>query len=224
MKESTNLRSNFFKNLFEYIKTNYKYFLSFVLAVFIIFSGYQYFSYYQKNNILKNSVSYFNSKTIVPNKEYYEIIKTLSQNDDFYAVISQLEMIEFLFVEKKIEDANKMYSDLLNKNDLNEIYKAAIASHASYKNLNVIYDQSNLNLKSNINEFLEYINDDLDGYIGIKLEIKYLLAVYEQDINSVSTKNDVKTQELYKLIQESENVSSKIKERVNKIHEFQIYK
>ena len=79
-------------------------------------------------------------------------------------------------------------------------------------------------MKDTVSEFITYIDDDLDSYKGIKLEIRYLLLVSEQDINNVSPINDVKTNELYQLIQETENLSSKIKERVKKIHEFQIYK
>ena len=81
-----------------------------------------------------------------------------------------------------------------------------------------------MNLVSTINNFINYINDSLNSYKGIKLELKYLLAIAEQDHNYISQQNNLNTNDLYKLIMESTDISSSIKERVNKIHEFQIYK
>ena len=81
-----------------------------------------------------------------------------------------------------------------------------------------------MNLVSTINNFINYINDSLNSYKGIKLELKYLLAIAEQDQNTISQQNNLNTNDLYKLIMESTDISSSIKERVNKIHEFQIYK
>ena len=75
-----------------------------------------------------------------------------------------------------------------------------------------------------INNFINYINDNLVSYKGIKLELKYLLATAEEDQNNFSPQSDSNTKDLYKLIMESKDISSSIKERVNKIHEFQIYK
>ena len=42
--------------------------------------------------------------------------------------------------------------------------------------------------------------------------------------NNILQQNNSNTNDLYKLIMESTDISSSIKERVNKIHEFQIYK
>ena len=81
-----------------------------------------------------------------------------------------------------------------------------------------------MNLSSSINNFINYINDNLNSYKGIKLELKYLLAIAQQDQNNISQQNNLNTNNLYKLIMESKDISSSIKERVNKIHEFQIYK
>ena len=120
--------------------------------------------------------------------------------------------------------AEKLYLKLLNDKNLQPVYIAAIASHASYIFLNVQFDNSNMNLVSNINNFINYINDNLNSYKGIKLELKYLLAIAEQDQNNISQQNNSNTSNLYKLIMESKDISSSIKERVNKIHEFQIYK
>ena len=224
MSELSNSRINFIRRIFNYIKTNFKYFLGFLIIIFIFFVGYQYYSFYQKKNVLQNSISYFNSKALEPNKEYYQIINELSNNNDFYSIITKLEMISYLFIEKKYDEANELYFNLLKQKNLNNIYKASIAAHAAYNNLNIMYDTSNLNMNSTINEFIDFIDDDLEGYKGIKLELKYLLAVSEQDINEISSSNDTATNEMYELIQNSANISSTIKERVKSIHEYQKYK
>ena len=224
MSELSNSRINFIRRIFNYIKTNFKYFLGFLIIIFIFFVGYQYYSFYQKKNVLQNSISYFNSKALEPNKEYYQIINELSNNNDFYSIITKLEMISYLFIEKKYDEANELYFNLLKQKNLNNIYKASIAAHAAYNNLNIMYDTSNLNMNSTINEFIDFIDDDLEGYKGIKLELKYLLAVSEQDINEISSSNDTTTNEMYELIQNSANISSTIKERVKSIHEYQKYK
>ena len=224
MIENSNVRVNVINKFYSYIKEKYKFVLGFIIAIFLIFVIYQYYSFYLKNNILKNSISYFNSNELEPNEDYFELIKKLSENKDFYSIISSFEIINIYIKDKRYDEANELYFELLKQKDLDKIYKAAIAAHASYNNLNVIFETSNLKLKGNIDEFIKNIDDDLEAYKGIKLEIKYLLSVSEQDINNISPKNDVKTNELYNLIQEAENVSSKIKERVKKIHEFQIYK
>ena len=51
------------------------------------------------------------------------------------------------------------------------------------------------------------------------ISLKEKSSYVESDI-----KNDIETIEIYKSIMESDDISSSIKERVNKIHEFQIYK
>jgi len=224
MNESKNTSINFINKIITYTKTNYKLFLSFIITSFLILVGYQYFSFYQKNDIHNNSITYFDSKKLQPNDDYYAIIKKLSQDKDFYSIAASLELINFYFNDKRYDEANELYLNLINEKDLTNVYIASIAAHASYNNLNVVFENSNLNLQSDINEFIEYIDSDLEAYKGIKLELRYLLSVSKQDINNISANNDKKTNELYKLIQETENVSSKIRERVSKIHEFQKYK
>ena len=74
-----------------------------------------------------------------------------------------------------------------------------------------------------INNFLTYIDTNISSYLGFKLEILYLLSVIKQDMNDDLLIND-ETQNLYKQIQENDKISTSLKERVNKIHEYQKYK
>ena len=151
-------------------------------------------------------------------------MEKLYSNKDFYSVVSTLENININIENNNFFLAEELYLKLLDDNNLKPVYIAAIASPASYTFLNALFDNSNMNLVSTINNFINYINDSLNSYKGIKLELKYLLAIAEQDQNNISQQNNLNTNDLYKLIMESTDISSSIKERVNKIHEFQIYK
>ena len=138
--------------------------------------------------------------------------------------MSFLEIININIKENELILAEKNYFELINNRKLNSTYKSAISTHASYNFINLLFETSNLNLIPKINLFIENINDDLENYRGIKLELKYLLAVAQQDINNIAPNQDEKTISLYNEIIQSKVTSSSIKERIKKIHEFQYYK
>ena len=58
----------------------------------------------------------------------------------------------------------------------------------------------------------------------IKKELEYLLIVSEIDLNKSEYNNNSKVLDKYNEIFNSSLVSASIKERVKKIHEFQLYK
>ena len=224
MNNTTTTKNNYFVFFTRFIKSNYKIIIGVLIVIFILFLSYQYYSYINMKNIHKNSITYFDAKDLDHNHDFYKLMEKLYSNKDFYSVVSTLEIININIENKNFSLAEKLYLKLLNDKSLQPVYIAAIASHASYTFLNVQFDNSNMNLVSKINNFIDYINDNLNSYKGIKLELKYLLAITEQDQNNNSQQNNSNTIDLYKLIIESKDISSSIKERVNKIHEFQIYK
>ena len=212
---------NFFKKL---VKENYKLISILLILIFIFFISYQYYLYKEIKNIHQNSIVYFNAKDLKSDDDFYIIMEELSSNKDFYSIISSLELVKINLNNNNFELVEELYLDLLKNNILNLSYQSAIATHASYNFINIIYLNNNLNYKNLVEKFISYIDDNLDSYKGIKMELNYLLNVANQDINNISLKDDLKTLELYKSIMESEIVSSSIKERVNQIHEFQLYK
>ena len=224
MNKTTTPQNNYFVLFTRYIKSNYKIISGALIVIFVLFLSYQYYSYIIIKNIHKNSITYFHAKDLEHDHDFYNLMEKLYLNKDFYSVVSTLEIININIENNNFSLAEKLYLKLLNDKNLQPVYIAAIASHASYTFLNVQFDNSNMNLVSNINNFIDYINDSLNSYKGIKLELKYLLAITEQDHNYSSQQNNLNTTDLYKLIMESKDISSSIKERVNKIHEFQIYK
>ncbi len=220
----TTPQKNYFVLFSKYIKSNYKIIIGSLIVIFILFLSYQYYSYITIKNIHKNSITYFDAKDLEPNNDFYKLMEKLYLNKDFYSVVSTLEIININIENNNFSLAEELYLKLLDDNNLKPVYIAAIASHASYTFLNVLFDNSNMNLVSTINNFINYINDSLNSYKGIKLELKYLLAIAEQDQYNISQQNNSNINDLYKSIMESKDISSSIKERVNKIHEFQIYK
>ena len=224
MNNTTTPQNNYFVLFTRYIRSNYKIISGSLIVIFILFLSYQYYSYISIQNIHKNSITYFDAKDLESNHDFYTLMEKLYSNKDFYSVVSTLENININIENNNFFVAEELYLKLLDDNNLKPVYIAAIASHASYTFLNVLFDNSNMNLVSTINNFINYINDSLNSYKGIKLELKYLLAIAEQDQNTISQQNNLNTNDLYKLIMESKDISSSIKERVNKIHEFQVYK
>ena len=214
----------FLDSLKKLIKENYKLIILVLSAFFVIFIFYQYYLYNEIKNINQNSIAYFNAKELKSDDDFYVIMKDLSGNKDFYSIISNLEMININLKNNNLKLAEEQYINLIENNKLNSSYISAIAVHGSYNYIDIIYETSNFNYIKLVQKFINYIDDNLDSYKGIKMELNYLLNITIQDINNISLKDDLKTLELYKSIMESEIISSSIKERVNKIHEFQLYK
>ena len=71
-----------------------------------------------------------------------------------------------------------------------------------------------------INDFKSYIDDEIDSYKGIKLELDYLTKILEAEKNSINYSSFDEVNDIFENIMNSDVVSSGIKERVNKIHEF----
>ena len=113
-----------------------------------------------------------------------------------------------------------MYLELINQNNLDSVYKSAIASKASYQLIAINLENLSLNYLNIINDFISYINDEEDSYKGIKLELMYLIKILEVEKNSIDYSSFYEVRDIYENIMSSDVVSSAIKERVNKIHEF----
>ena len=117
-----------------------------------------------------------------------------------------------------------MYLEVINQNNLDSVYKSAIASKASYQLIDINLENLSLNYINIINDFISYIDEETDSYKGIKLELEYLTKILEAEKNSIDYSSFDEVNDIYANIMNSDSVSSAIKERVNKIHEFYFYK
>ena len=210
------------------IKKNYKLYSIFFLLILILFIFYQYYIYNKYNHILKTSILYNNIqseeiKTEDIKSEIYINLNNLSKEKNFYGVLSTLEISKKNLELNNIEDAYNNYISLLNNKNLKNYYKGAIAIHGSYSLINKInLNLNNSNIVDKINNLLSYVDSSLNSYEGFKFEILYLILTFKQDINDAMKNND-EINKLYNQIQDNVNISSVIKARIKKIHEFQKY-
>tara|TARA_Y100000590_G_scaffold227606_1_gene256911 strand:- start:7967 stop:8668 length:702 start_codon:yes stop_codon:yes gene_type:complete len=223
MNNSTQIQTNFFLKTKKYIREKIKILLFFLISVFVIFLSFQFFSYYKINQIEKNSIIYYEAIDSENQKRIYELLDELSNKNDFYSILANLELIKLNVINNDYNSALEIYYSILQNKKLDKTYIAAISSIASYNFIEIQYNNSKFNFLKDIEQFISFIDDSLNNYKGIKLELKYLLAIAEIDHNKLSYKDFNQASDLYKLIMETENISSTIKERVNKIHEFQLY-
>ncbi|MBI04474.1 MAG: hypothetical protein CMI96_01495 [Pelagibacteraceae bacterium] len=222
--EDNSSTNNFFLNIKKTINNNLKLIVIILSVLFLLFLLLQTYNYFIKQSTLKNSISFYKAISIDREDESNKILSVLNNSNDFYAILSQLEIIDKNIKNKNYELVNELYKNLLNDNNLENIYKTAIASVAAYNFINIQLINPSTNYIDDINNYIEIIDDELLNYNGIKLELKFLKIITEVENNNIQYNNYNQAIELYDIIMSNENVSSIIKERVNKIHEYQLYK
>ena len=182
--------------------------------------SYQIYSFYISNKIQKNSISFFAAQNTDDTKVITDTITKLSDDNTFYGVLAKLELIELNLEQNNIQDSISMYLEVINQKNLDSIYKSAIASKASYQLIDINLENLSSNYLNVINNFISYIDEEADSYKGIKLELKYLIKILEVEKNSIDYSSFSEVNDIYANIMNSDAVSSAIKERINKIHEF----
>lgn len=224
MNNKTITKKNYLEQLTNILKQNLKNIVILLSIFFLLFLFFQIYSFYISNKIQKNSITFFTAQ----NNEDLDIITDtmakLSNENSFYGILSKLELININLKNNNYQKFISLYRDLLNDNNLDSVYKSAVASRASYQLIDLNFDDLSLDYFKTINDFISYINDELNSYKGIKLELFYLVKILELEKNSVEYNKSNQVIDMYNNIINSDNVSSSIKERVNKVHEFYTYK
>ena len=220
MNDNVVNKKSFITQVTEIIKTNIRNIIIFLSLCFLLFLSYQIYSFYISNKIQKNSISFFAAQNTDDANVINDTITNLSNDNTFYSVLAKLELIEVNLKKNNIQDSISMYLELINKNNLDSVYKSAIASKASYQLIDINLENLSSNYLNIINDFISNINDEVDSYKGIKLELKYLIKILEVEKNSIDYSSFNEISDIYENIMSSDVVSSAIKERVNKIHEF----
>ena len=220
MNENIANKKSFISKVAEIVKTNIRNIIILLSLCFVLFLSYQIYSFYISNKIQKNSISFFSAQNTDDTKVITDTITKLSDDNTFYGVLAKLELIELNLEQNNIQDSISMYLEVINQNDLDSIYKSAIASKASYQLIDINLENLSSNYLNVINNFISYIDDEVDSYKGIKLELNYLIKILEVEKNSIDYSSFNEISDIYENIMSSDVVSSAIKERVNKIHEF----
>ena len=213
-------KKSFLSQVIEIIKTNLRNIIILLSLCFVLFLAFQIYSFYISNKIQKNSISFFSAQNTDDKNVITDTITKLSDENTFYGVLAKLELIDLNLKQNNIQDSVSMYLEVINTNNLDAVYKSAIASKASYQLIDINLEDLSSDYLNIINDFIFYIDDETDSYKGVKLELQYLTKILEAEKNSINYSSFNEVNDIYENIMSSDVVSSAVKERVNKIHEF----
>ena len=213
-------KKSFLSQVTEIIKTNLRNIIILLSLCFVLFLAFQIYSFYISNKIQKNSISFFSAQNTDDKNVITDTITKLSDENTFYGVLAKLELIDLNLKQNNIQETVSMYLEVINTNNLDAVYKSAIASKASYQLIDINLEDLSSDYLNIINDFISYIDDETDSYKGIKIELRYLAKILEVEKSSIDYSSFNEVSDIYKNIMSSSVVSSAIKERVNKIHEF----
>ena len=217
-----NKNQNLFKKFQNFIFKNYIQLIISLVILLIIFIGFQTYNYFKIQDIKNSSINFFD--IIQDNPDDLSSLENLIDNDDIFSNLSKLKLIQKNIETNNFGYVNDLYKDLILSSDLNILYKSAIAAHASYTFINASYYKKSDIYLNDISIYIDNISDDLESYFSIKKELEYLLIITEIDLNKSQYKNNSNALDKYNEIFNSSSVSTSVKERVQKIHEFQLYK
>ncbi len=217
-----NKNKSLFKKVQSFIFTNYIQILISLVILLIIFIGYQTYNYFKIQDIKNSSISFFD--IIRENQDDLSNLNNLIDDDNIFSILSKLKLIQKNNENKNFSYSNELYKELIFSSKLDDLYKTSIAVNASYTMINASYEENTNNYLNDISIYINNIKDESEGYFSIKKELEYLLIVTEIDLNKSEYNNNSKVLDKYNEIFNSTLVSASIKERVKKIHEFQLYK
>ena len=213
--------SSLFKKIQNFIFTNYIQLIISLVILLTLFIGFQTYNYFKIQDIKNSSINFFD--IIQDDQNNVNSLENLIDNNNIFSILSKLKLTQQNNENKNFSYSNELYKELLASSNLDDLYKSAIAAKASYTMINASYEENTNNYLKEISSYINYISDELDGYFSIKKELEYILIVTEIDLNKSEYSNS-KALNKYNEIFNSSLVSASIKERVKKIHEFQLYK
>tara|TARA_B100001057_G_C22672505_1_gene880463 strand:- start:363 stop:1028 length:666 start_codon:yes stop_codon:yes gene_type:complete len=220
IKENKN--NTLFKKFQNIIFTNYRLILISLGILLFLFIGFQIYNYFKIQDIKNSSISFFD--IIQQEQNDLSNLENLIDDDNIFSILSKLKLIQKNIDNKNFGYVNDLYKEIIFSSDLDQLYKSAIAVNASYTFIDASYYKKSDIYLNDISIYIDNISDDLENYFSIKKELEYLLIVTEIDLNKSLYKNNSNALDKYNEIFNSSSVSTSIKERVQKIHEFQLYK
>ena len=217
-----NKDNNLFKKFRNFIFTNLRIIIIALLSVFILFIAYQSYNYFKVQEIKNSSISFFD--IIKESRNDLDDLEKIIDDNNIFSILSKLKLIQKNIENKNYGFVNALYKEILSSSDLDQLYKSAIAANASYSFIEASYYKKSDIYLNDISIYIDNISDDLESYFSIKKELEYLLIITEIDLNKSQYKSNSNALDKYNEIFNSTSVSTSVKERVQKIHEFQLYK
>ena len=205
---NTASKVNFFSKIQDLIKKNFRFIIYFTLVIILVIAGLQLYFFSKNNKILELSIAYNDSKYSDSQIDFIKNMSNISETKSFYGLLASLELINDKINKGIYDETYDDYLKLLNKKNIDNLYKNLIAVHGSYNLLDRVTNEK-------IVKLISYIDESFDSFIGYRLELLYLLSINNSNIN--------KTNSLFKQIIENDKISLSIKERVKKINEFEKY-
>ena len=219
MNNKSQLKNNYFKSTSTLIKNNLKKLIILFVIIFLIFLSFQVYSFYKINKINNLSISYFANKNLDDQQIQYSELIRISNEKGIYSILSKLELIKKNINRGDFDLSIELYDDILSSENLDNNYISLVAINGAYNFIDIVSKNKNENYISNINKFIALIDESLDNYIGNKSELLYLVSILSLNKDS-DYKNNQELLTLYDKLINNEKISSTIKERVKKVHEF----
>ena len=218
MEDNILNKKSFLTQLIIAVRSNTKNIIITISLCFIFFLFYQIYSLYLTNKIKNNSIVFFDNQNSINQN-----IIDLSNESGFYGILSKLDIIKKYIQDQNYEEAKGMYFDLLSNKKLDKTYKSAIASKAAFEFIDINFSNLSKNYLETVKTLISFIDNEVISYRGIKLELEYLVAILNIEINNLNYLNNNEAIDLFNDIMSSDLASSSTRERVNKIHEFFSY-
>ena len=222
MNKNNQTKNNFINVVSTFTKDNIKTLIISITVIFFIFLSYQGYSYYNINKLNNISISYFKNKEIDDELIALSELNSISNQSSFYSILSKLELINKYINKKEFDKSIELYNEILLSKDLDSNYVSIVAIKGAYQLIDIVIKNNNKNYINDINNFISLIDENLDNFIGSKNELLYLVSILSLNDDS-SYKNNSELLNLYENMMNNEKISSTIKERVKKIHEFYIF-
>jgi len=222
MNNKNQNKNTFYQSIYTLIKENLKNLIILFAIIFLLFLTFQGYSFYKTNKVNNLSVSYFANKNLNDELTKYSEMKNISKEKGFYSILSKLELIKNNIDNENYDLSLELYDDILNNKDLDNNYVSLVAINGAYNFIDIVIKSKKEKYISNINKFISLIDENLDNYIGNKNELLYLVSILSLKDDS-DYKNNSELLIIYDDLISNEKISSAIKERVKKIHEFYFF-
>ena len=195
--------------LVNFIKDKYIIITFIISLIFLVFIFFQLFNYYKSKKLLETSINYNEAKSLKTSSlDFEDKMKAISKEENIYGSLASLNLISVKVNNKLYENAYNDYIELLKKND-DLLYKSLIALNASYNLFDYVPTYK-------IKELLLYIDESIPSFIGYHHELLFLI--------SVKDKTYEETNILYNKILANDQISDIIKNRIQKISNFDKFK
>ncbi len=222
MNKNNQTNNNFLKVVSTFFTDNLKALIISLAVIFLIFIGYQGYSYYNIDKLNNLSISYFKNIEIDDELISLSELDSISKQNSFYSILSKLNLINKFIDKNEFDKSIELYNEILSSKDLDKNYISIVAIKGAYQFIDIVIKNNNNKYINDINNFISLIDENFDNYIGSKNELLYLSSILSLNDDS-SYKNNSEILTLYENMMNNEKISSTIKERVKKIHEFYIF-